>query len=63
MGDIIPGRQAARHAGDAETIRIGVLWVSACGPLMIAQEKGYFAKEGLTAELMYSPRRSSCRKG
>jgi NitT/TauT family transport system substrate-binding protein len=38
----------------AETIKIGVLKVSACGPLFIAQEKGYFAKEGLTAELIPS---------
>ncbi|HEV8016429.1 MAG TPA: ABC transporter substrate-binding protein [Stellaceae bacterium] len=38
----------------AETIKIGVLKVSACGPLMIAQEKGYFAQEGLTAELVFS---------
>lgn len=38
----------------AETIKIGVLKVSACGPIMIAQEKGYFAKEGLTAELVFS---------
>ena len=37
----------------AETIKIGVLKVSACGPMMIAQEKGYFAKEGLTAELVF----------
>jgi NitT/TauT family transport system substrate-binding protein len=38
----------------AETIKIGVLKVSACGPVFIAQEKGYFAKEGLTAELVPS---------
>ncbi len=37
----------------AETIKIGVLKVSACGPIMIAQEKGYFAKEGLAAELAF----------
>ncbi len=38
----------------AENIKIGVLKVSACGPVFIAQEKGYFAKEGLTAELVPS---------
>ncbi|HLI21244.1 MAG TPA: ABC transporter substrate-binding protein [Stellaceae bacterium] len=36
----------------AETVKIGVLKVSACGPVFIAQEKGYFAKEGLSAELV-----------
>jgi NitT/TauT family transport system substrate-binding protein len=36
----------------AETIKIGVLKVSACGPVFIAQERGYFAKEGLSAELI-----------
>jgi NitT/TauT family transport system substrate-binding protein len=36
----------------AETIKIGVLKVSACGPVFIAQERGYFAKEGLTADLV-----------
>jgi NitT/TauT family transport system substrate-binding protein len=38
----------------AEHIRIGVLKVSACGPMMIAEEKGYFAQEGLEAELVFS---------
>jgi NitT/TauT family transport system substrate-binding protein len=36
----------------AENIKIGVLKVSACGPVFFAQEKDYFAKEGLTAELI-----------
>ncbi|HEY3916754.1 MAG TPA: ABC transporter substrate-binding protein [Stellaceae bacterium] len=40
-------------AAQAETIKIGVLKVSACGPIMIALEKGYFAKEGLTAEPVF----------
>ena len=44
---------AALAPARAETIKIGVLKVSACGPIMIAQEKGYFAKEGLTAELAF----------
>lgn len=42
---------ALTSSAGAETIKIGVLKVSACGPVFIAQEKGYFAKEGLTAEL------------
>jgi NitT/TauT family transport system substrate-binding protein len=45
---------ALSPAAAAETIKVGVLKVSACGPLMIAQEKGYFAEEGLTAELIFS---------
>jgi NitT/TauT family transport system substrate-binding protein len=38
----------------ADTIKIGVLKVSACGPIFIAQEKGYFVNEGLSAELVFS---------
>jgi ABC-type nitrate/sulfonate/bicarbonate transport system substrate-binding protein len=30
----------------AETIKIGVLKVSACGPVFIAQEKGYSPRRG-----------------
>jgi len=36
-----------------DKIKIGLLKVSACGPVFIAQEKGLFAKEGLEAELAY----------
>lgn len=43
---------ACGSSAGAEAIRIGVLKVSACGPLFIAQEKGYFAKEGFTADLL-----------
>ncbi len=37
----------------AETIKVGLLKVSVSGPMMIAQEKGYFAKEGLSADLVF----------
>jgi len=39
-------------AAELTKIKIGVLKVSACGPVFIAKEKGYFAKEGLDAELL-----------
>ncbi|HEV8015161.1 MAG TPA: ABC transporter substrate-binding protein [Stellaceae bacterium] len=38
------------HAG-AEAIKIGYIKVAALSPLFVAQEKGYFAAEGLDAEL------------
>ena len=44
----------AAAAGELTKIKIGVLKVSACGPVFFAQEKGYFAKEGLEAELIPS---------
>ena len=34
----------------AEAIKVGILKVGASGPVYIAQERGYFATEGLTAE-------------
>src|SRR5579863_1663683 len=37
----------------AETIKISLLKQAGGAPLFIAQEKGYFAAEGLTAELVY----------
>lgn len=37
----------------AETIKIGTIKVAGAGPLYIAEERGYFADEGLTAELVY----------
>lgn len=37
----------------AETIKIGTIKIALYAPLFIAQEKGYFAAEGLTAELVY----------
>jgi len=45
---------AGAPAGELTKIKIGVLKVSACGPVFFAQEKGYFAKEGLEAELIPS---------
>lgn len=45
---------AGAPAAELTKIKIGVLKVSACGPVFFAQEKGYFAKEGLEAELIPS---------
>lgn len=45
---------AGAPAAELTKIKIGVLKVSACGPVFFAQEKGYFAKEGLEAELVPS---------
>jgi NitT/TauT family transport system substrate-binding protein len=40
-------------AASAETIKIGVVGVNAFAPVYVAQEKGYFAAEGVPAELVY----------
>lgn len=40
-------------AGAAEKVRIGVLKLASSGPVFIAQDKGYFAAEGLDAELAF----------
>jgi NitT/TauT family transport system substrate-binding protein len=37
----------------AEAIKIGVVRVASSGPIYIAQERGYFAAEGIPAELVY----------
>jgi NitT/TauT family transport system substrate-binding protein len=37
----------------AEQIKIGIQKATGVGPIFIAQEKGYFAAEGLTAELVF----------
>jgi NitT/TauT family transport system substrate-binding protein len=37
----------------AEVVKIGVLKVPNAYPIIIAQDKGYFAKEGLSAELVF----------
>lgn len=37
----------------AESIKIGTLKIAAYGPLFVAVDKGYFAAEGLTPELVY----------
>ena len=42
----------AAPASAAEKIKIGTLMTTGTGPLFIAQEKGYFAAEGLEAELV-----------
>jgi NitT/TauT family transport system substrate-binding protein len=36
----------------AEQIKVGILKVGSSGPVYIAQDRGYFAAEGLTAELV-----------
>jgi len=41
----------AAAAAQAETIKVGILKVGASGPLYIAQDRGYFAAEGLTVDL------------
>ncbi len=38
--------------GRAEPIKIGVVTVAAFAPVFIAQEKGYFAAEGIPAEIV-----------
>ena len=43
------GAQAAM----AEPIKIGVVGVNAFAPIYVAQERGYFAAEGVPAELVY----------
>jgi NitT/TauT family transport system substrate-binding protein len=40
-------------AAQAEAVKIGVLKTSASGPVFIAQSKGYFAAEGIEAELSF----------
>src|ERR1700684_4094317 len=39
-------------AADAEPIKVGVVRVAAFAPLYIAQERGYFAAEGVPAEIV-----------
>src|SRR5271168_1281647 len=41
------------HASAAEAIKIGTLKLASYGAVYIAQEKGYFAAEGLAAELVF----------
>ena len=50
---ISAGCVAAPRATFAENIRIGVQKVVSVGAIYIAQEKGYFTAEGLTAEIAY----------
>jgi NitT/TauT family transport system substrate-binding protein len=41
------------YGAGEETIKIGAIKLAIDGPFYIAQEKGYFAAEGLTAEMKY----------
>jgi NitT/TauT family transport system substrate-binding protein len=43
----------ASTSASADPIKIGVLKVTGAAPVFIAQEKGYFAKEDVPAELVY----------
>jgi NitT/TauT family transport system substrate-binding protein len=43
----------ATQAGGAEPIKIGLVKTLAVGPIFVAQERGYFAAQGLDAELVY----------
>lgn len=47
FGGIVPGQ------ADAEAIKVGVLKTSGSGPVYLAQDKGYFAAEGLTSEIVF----------
>jgi NitT/TauT family transport system substrate-binding protein len=47
LGAIVPPHAAA------EAIKVGVLKTSGSGPVYLAQEKGYFAAEGLTSEIVF----------
>jgi NitT/TauT family transport system substrate-binding protein len=40
-------------ASSAETVRIGLQKIAPLGPIFIAVDKGYFAAEGLTPQLVY----------
>ncbi len=37
----------------AETIKVGAIKVAGAGPLFLGEERGYFAAEGLTVDLVY----------
>src|ERR1700684_2144783 len=44
---------AACAARADEAVKIGLVKTLAVGPVFVAQERGYFAAEGLDAELVY----------
>ena len=46
------GTPALALAQDTENVRVGILRFTSHSPSMIAEAKGYFAEEGLTAELV-----------
>jgi NitT/TauT family transport system substrate-binding protein len=52
LGACAMSLMASAPAAELTKIKVGVLKVSACGPMFFAREKGYFAKEGLAAELI-----------
>ena len=54
---------ASSSALAADQIRIGVLKVTSIGPIFIAQEKGYFAKEGLAADIVFVDQPSNLTEG
>src|SRR5579864_92757 len=43
----------APSSAAAETIKIGLIKIGTGGPMFVAQEKGYFSAEGLTADFVY----------
>lgn len=43
----------AANSAAAESIKIGLIKIGTGGPMFVAQEKGYFAAEGLTADFVY----------
>jgi NitT/TauT family transport system substrate-binding protein len=51
LASLLAGMAIAAPAS-AEQIRVGILKVGSSGPVYIAQERGYFASEGLTTELV-----------
>lgn len=50
---LMAGGGLASRCARAEPIKIGLLPAVPGGPIFIAQEKGYFAAEGLSAELVF----------
>ena len=53
MAIIVAGAAFAPIGAGAETIKIGVLKVTGAAPVFVAEEEGYFAAEGVPAELFY----------
>jgi NitT/TauT family transport system substrate-binding protein len=52
-GAMLAGYFLSREAAAAEPIKIGSVKVAAFAPLFVAQEKGYFAAEGIPAEIVF----------
>ena len=53
MGVVLVASALASGPAAAENIKIGAVKISAYGPVYIAAEKGYFAAEGLTPEIVF----------